>query len=269
MNNSVVIKGNKNGMILVLDKNIEFEELKRCLIEKFTSASKFFEKANMAIAFEGRDLSAVQEKELLDVIAENTELNIVCVIDNDEVRQLQFKSAVDSVIPTATATPAASVTTANAVSNTVSNAASKAPSNVAQVAYEQIQPKTSQDIIVQNDLFYKGTLRSGQVLESEGSIVILGDVNPGGKIVANGNIVILGCLKGNAFAGAIGDVDAFVVALEMDPMQIQIGEVIARCSDGAGTKTKVKVQEPKIAYVEAGNIYIEKFDKEVLSDIRL
>jgi len=116
--------------------------------------------------------------------------------------------------------------------------------------------------------FYKGTLRSGQVLESESSIIILGDVNPGGKVIAKGNVVVLGSLKGNIFAGAGGDEDAFVVAIEMDPMQIRIGSVIARCSDST-TKSKLKKSEAKIAYVEEGNIYIEKLEKDVLSDIRV
>lgn len=244
MNNSVVIKGNKNGIVLVLDPQAEFQKIKDGLIEKFAAGSKFFEKGNMAITFEGRDISSVEERELLDIISEKSELNIVCIIDNDEIRQENFRKAVDSVVS------AESVTAAK-----INNA-----------AYDT--PVLQQDIIVRNDIFYKGTLRSGQVLESEGSAVVLGDVNPGGKVVANGNIVILGCLKGNAFAGASGDSDAFVMALEMDPMQIQIAEVIARCSDGT-KKSKNKAQEPKIAYVEDGNIYIEKFEKEVLSDIRL
>ena len=34
--------------------------------------------------------------------------------------------------------------------------------------------------------FYKGTLRSGQVIECKTSIVVLGDVNPGAKIIAKG-----------------------------------------------------------------------------------
>lgn len=223
MNNSVVIKGNKNGIVVVLDENMPFDELKGCIVEKFTSASKFFENANMAISFEGRKLSDNEEREVLDVIAKETDLNIVCVIDNDELRQQYFKKAVDNKIAEVTA---------------------------------------------HSGQFYKGTLRSGQVLESESSIVILGDVNPGGKVIAKGNVVVLGSLKGNIFAGAGGDEDAFVVAIEMDPMQIRIGTVIARCSDSA-TKSKFKKGEAKIAYVEDGNIYIEKLEKDVLSDIRL
>ena len=50
-------------------------------------------------------------------------------------------------------------------------------------------------------MFYKGTLRSGQVFESDGSVVVLGDVNPGGKVVAKGSVIVLGSLKGNIFAG--------------------------------------------------------------------
>ncbi|MBQ8814318.1 MAG: septum site-determining protein MinC [Lachnospiraceae bacterium] len=113
--------------------------------------------------------------------------------------------------------------------------------------------------------FYKGTLRSGQVLESETSIVILGDVNPGSKVIAVGNIVVLGALKGTAWAGITGNENAFVVALEMNPVQIRIGDVIARSTDKK-QKTK-KTTEPQIAFVEAGNIYIDTLCKEVLNEI--
>jgi septum site-determining protein MinC len=118
--------------------------------------------------------------------------------------------------------------------------------------------------------FYKGTLRSGQVLESEGSLIVLGDVNPGGRIIAAGNVIVLGSLRGNVVAGVNGNENCFVVALEMNPMQIKIGEIIARSSDSAPKKKgKIKGVEPKIAYVEEGNIYIEDLEQEVLEDIRI
>ena len=122
-------------------------------------------------------------------------------------------------------------------------------------------------------MFYKGTLRSGQVFESDGSVVVLGDVNPGGKVVAKGSVIVLGSLKGNIFAGVDGNENAFVVALEMSPMQIKIGEIIARSSD-TGTKitkgrNKTKVIEPKIAYVYDQNIYIEDLEQNALDDICL
>lgn len=112
--------------------------------------------------------------------------------------------------------------------------------------------------------FYKGTLRSGQVIECETSLVVLGDVNPGAKIVAKGNIVVLGSLKGNAYAGAAGDENAFVAALDMDPVQIKIGNIIGRSEDKGpltAIKNRKKVMEPQIALVSQESILIEPITK--------
>lgn len=223
MSNSVIIKGNKYGIVVVLDEHSEFDVLKKELAEKFQSASKFFDKANMAISFEGRKLSQNEERELLSIISQNSDLNIVCVIDTDEMREKYFKKVVEEKL-------------------------------------EELSSHTGQ--------FYKGTLRSGQMLESESSIIILGDVNPGAKVIAKGNVIILGSLKGNIYAGAGGNEDAFVVALEMAPIQIRIGEIIARSSDESGLR-KALSNDAMIAYVDEGHIYIGKLDKENLTDIRL
>lgn len=123
-------------------------------------------------------------------------------------------------------------------------------------------------------IFYKGTLRSGQVFESASSVIILGDVNPGGRVIAKGSVIVLGTLKGNITAGADGNENAFVVALDMDPMQIKIGSVIARSQDEVPVKKKKKFEkkpavEPKIAYVDDGHIYIEDLNSDIISDIRI
>ena len=123
--------------------------------------------------------------------------------------------------------------------------------------------------------FYKGTLRSGQLLESETSIIVLGDVNVGAKVVAAGNIIVLGALKGTVYAGANGNGNAFVVALDMDPMQIRIAETIARKADEMIKKNHKKFSlrksaplvEPQIAYVQEDNIYIEPITREVLQEM--
>ncbi|MGN0505539.1 MAG: septum site-determining protein MinC [Lachnospiraceae bacterium] len=114
--------------------------------------------------------------------------------------------------------------------------------------------------------FHKGNLRSGQVLETETSIIILGDVNPGASVVSKGNIIILGSLKGTAFAGASGSHNCFVVAMGMQPMQIRIADIIARSPDHPAEE---ETHEPKIAFLEDGNIYIEPLSKSVLNDIKL
>lgn len=113
--------------------------------------------------------------------------------------------------------------------------------------------------------FYKGTLRSGQVLEFDTSIVILGDINAGAQVVSAGNVVVLGKLLGNVYAGASGRNNSFVVALQMYPTQIRIGDVIARSPD---ERRKIET-EAKIAFSQDGNIYIEPLDRNVLKDISL
>jgi septum site-determining protein MinC len=221
MNNSVIIKGNKYGIIVVLDAQMEYEELRDKIAEKFRDSAKFFDKAQMAISFEGRKLTNEEQRDILNIIAEETELHVVCVIDNDTEKEEVFKKALDEKLLE--------------LSNTTGQ-------------------------------FYKGNLRSGQVLESETSIIVMGDVNPGARIVSKGNIIVLGSLKGTVFAGATGNTNSFVLALDMNPVQIRIADTIARSPD---RPVKASPKEVKIAFLEDGNIYIEPLNKEVLNDINL
>lgn len=117
--------------------------------------------------------------------------------------------------------------------------------------------------------FYKGTLRSGQVLDVESSVVILGDVNPGAKVLAKGNIVILGALRGTAYAGTSGNEESFVAAMYMDPIQIKIGDVIGRKSDGMMMYRKIdkNTVQPTIATVEAGVIVMSEITKGILNSL--
>ena len=127
-----------------------------------------------------------------------------------------------------------------------------------------------QDVADNTGEFYKGTLRSGQVLKCDTSIVIIGDVNPGAKIIAKGNIVILGSLKGNAYAGAAGDESCFVTALDMDPVQIKIGNVIGRSADRGpweAIRNRHRTMDPQIALVSKGNIMIEPITHGLLKKI--
>ena len=74
--------------------------------------------------------------------------------------------------------------------------------------------------------FHKGSLRSGQRLEFEGSLVIIGDVNAGAEVIAGENIVVLGNLRGLAHAGAKGNKQAIVAAHRIDTHQLRIANII-------------------------------------------
>ena len=91
-------------------------------------------------------------------------------------------------------------------------------------------------------------------------------------MISKGNIVVLGALKGNAYAGANGNEQAFVAALEMEPIQIKIGDVIGRSADKVQNvkrrgKKKPIPAEPQVAIVKDGNIYIEPITKGLLNNI--
>ncbi|MGL6130050.1 MAG: septum site-determining protein MinC [Fusobacteriaceae bacterium] len=114
--------------------------------------------------------------------------------------------------------------------------------------------------------FHKGTLRSGHSLEFDGNVVVLGDVNPGAVIKSKGNVVVLGYLNGTVYAGNEEGSDAFIGAFSLNPIQIKIGQVIAKNpSTNVLDVNKVKkTLDFEVAYLKDGNIFVEKFNKTTL-----
>ena len=104
-------------------------------------------------------------------------------------------------------------------------------------------------------LYHRGTLRGGQALQHVGNIVVVGDVNPGAELVASGDILVFGALRGTAHAGAQGDFEARVGALELAPTQLRIATLIA-ASDG-----RRHAREPEEAYVIEQRIVIAPFGR--------
>ena len=92
-------------------------------------------------------------------------------------------------------------------------------------------------------------------------------------IASKGNIIVLGALLGSVYAGAGGNENAFVMALELDPVQIRIADTIARAPDKVGKalwkREKEQAKEPKIAFRSGDNIFIEPVSRTVLNDIKL
>lgn len=83
-----------------------------------------------------------------------------------------------------------------------------------------------QEVSTSETKFHRGSLRSGQKMEEEGSIVILGDVNSGAEVVAADNIVVLGALRGLAHAGAKGNTKAIISAGKLDTVQLRIANIV-------------------------------------------
>lgn len=100
--------------------------------------------------------------------------------------------------------------------------------------------------------YHRGSLRNGQTLEFDGSLVVLGDINPGAVIKATGNIIILGQLRGMAHAGCQGMTDAFIAAVYMAPVQLRIADIITRFPD----ENKKGEKPAEYAFVQDGQIFV-------------
>lgn len=220
--NSVIIKSNKYGLIVILDDKIPFQDLLLDVADKFRESGNFFKNAKMAVTFRGRVLNRAQEKELVETIVNHCGIHILCIVDEDAVNEEHYRRIMDSAL---------------------------------------------EEHAKDDGFFYRGTLRSGQILESETSIVIIGDVASGASVVSKGNIIILGSCRGTAYAGATGNRDCFVAALILKPVQIRIADKAVR---SAITKREDRTEykmEPKIAYIKGEHIYVKSITQEVLGEL--
>lgn len=141
MKEPVLLKGNNFGLTIVLDDKIEFEELLTIIAKKFVEAAKFFNtKTQVVLKIEGRVLSVEETERVLETISENSSLSIAYVMEGDQVLETKFKKVIEE---------------------------------------RSIRLKESQNESrlksggVSFGQFYQGTLRSGQSLESDASVVVL------------------------------------------------------------------------------------------------
>lgn len=248
MSKDIIIKHNKYGIELLLDDKVPFEELLSGIADKFQESSSFFKNAKLAIAFKGRELSEQEILQIVDTITDNSSVQIICIMENDTPMEAAMKEKLETY-------------NQQLMQVEVQNQLMSMPE-------EPIQYMGNASIVSD---FYIGNLRSGQVLECASSITLVGDVNPGAKIISEGNIVVLGALKGNAHAGVTGNDNCFIFALNMSPIQLQIGQYYAKSPDKVAEKKRFgrKKKEndegysPTIARAKDGNIYIEPMNKKL------
>lgn len=106
-----------------------------------------------------------------------------------------------------------------------------------------------QEVAISETKFHRGSLRSGQRIETEGSIVIIGDVNSGAEVIASDNIVVVGNLRGLAHAGAKGNKNAIIAAGRLDSVQLRISNIVKeidRDEEIAHKQAYIFVQDDKI-----------------------
>ena len=102
--------------------------------------------------------------------------------------------------------------------------------------------------------FLRRTVRSGQVINYTGNIVIIGDVNPGSEIFAAGNIIVLGSLKGDVHAGVNGNDKSIIAAFRLEPKVLQIANIMTRAPEN-----DEKPDYPEVAKIKGNTIIVEPY----------
>ncbi len=115
-----------------------------------------------------------------------------------------------------------------------------------------IKKAFDREIATSETKFHRGSLRSGQKLETEGSLVIIGDVNSGAEVVASDNIIVLGNLRGLAHAGAKGNKQAIIAAGLLDTVQIRISNIVREID-----RDEEPMHKQAYVYVHDNKIIIE------------
>ena len=102
--------------------------------------------------------------------------------------------------------------------------------------------------------FIRKTVRSGQSINYNGNIVIIGDVNSGAEVYATGNVIVLGRVRGKVSAGTNGNSKAIIAAFLLQPELLKISNVIAMSPDEIE-----KPSYPELAKVKDGTIIVEPY----------
>lgn len=214
----IVFKGNSEGLVIVIPEDYSFEQAMEEIDNKVSSAARFFKGAKIKVTYRGLTLNGAQEEAIRWVLDEKSGAFIESFSKDDESRQATMiaKQPKQNPVPTR------------------------------KLFFAGVDEG--------NCKFVRSTIRSGTRIQYDGNVVIIGDVNPGGEIVASGNVVVLGTLRGMVHAGADGNRDSFIYALNLRPTQIRIAEAIARMPEGNDDNSI----RPEIATVKEGTIEVEQ-----------
>ncbi len=150
------------------------------------------------------------------------------------------------------------------------SAPSDSPVAEADETYETEERDDTSDpeVILAPPYIFRGTLRSGQVFRHAGTIMLIGDVNPGAEVISGGDIFVWGRLRGIVHAGAMGNERAVVCAIDFEPIQLRIAGYIAMSPKAVSNEPgrwfwrRNAVEKPEVARVMGKQIVVDVWDRE-------
>ena len=119
---------------------------------------------------------------------------------------------------------------------------------------ERKENKTFHGIHEGRTKFIKKTIRSGQIVNFQGNVVIIGDVSSGAEVQAAGNVIVLGVLKGNVYAGNTGNKHAIIAAYVLQPQILRIANIMTRSPDD-----EIRPSYPEVAKIKDKSIIVEPY----------
>jgi septum site-determining protein MinC len=276
MTDLVTFKGNREGLIAVLDLDADFYTVLDRFAAKLTSARDFLSGSAVSVDVGPRDLQA-EQIEALRLVLEHNNLRLRRILAGpsfseeqpqgvQEVKQVEQEAVREQTTghsrkrksrrTAAAAEQADSVSAADGATDSVGEQQTGETREEIPVISMKTPVAPRADIISQEQtILIQRTVRSGQRVFYGGNVVVLGDVNPGAEIVAGGNIICKGTFRGIAHAGAMGEYNSVVAALRLEPSQLRIAEFITRAPDGDFSQSS----QPEIARVQDGVVIIEHY----------
>ncbi len=272
MKDSILIKGNSHGLSVHVNEDASFDIIKNELKEKLKAARNFFGANKVTLTFQGKALTSPETDELVEAFNTCSDLDILYVSDENDLALEMEKvigdklrsHVIESITQEVSASKQADIDRLSKELESLREDKERLEQQV-----ESLTTNKERALSLQEEdkvTFHHSTLRSGQQIIVKHSVIIMGDVNNGARIEAGGNVIVLGRLKGVVHAGLKGSDSAYIIALNMNPVQLRINEAYGRAADdNRGEQTS---PEPKIAFIDDGRIAIEKIDNRVLKEIR-
>jgi septum site-determining protein MinC len=224
MTDPITIKGIRDGLLVTLGDGETWPATSRVLLTRIDQATDFFKGARLALAIGGRALSAADLGRLRDDLSERN-VSLWAVL-SDSPLTIKSAQALGLNVALPTSTPA---------------------------RRDQPEPEVDSEVERQEAAYVRRTLRSGRSVRHPGHVIVVGDVNPGSEIVADGDVIVWGRLRGTVHAGAGGDTQAVVCALDLSPTQLRIASCIAISPSRKGEP------RPEMARIKDGQIVAERW----------
>lgn len=231
MTDSIVIKGIKQGVLVQLSDDPDWPTLLADLASQIDQRGSFFRGAQWVVDINERSIGQSAIRELQEILA-TREVEMLALLTRSEetlnaARRLNLVTDLNE-IPT-------------------SNHHKQVPVEVEEEGY--VLPPMDSEEYGTGGVLIKRTLRSGRTVRSGGHVVVIGDVNSGAEIIAVGDIVVWGKVRGVVHAGADGDENAVVCALDLAPTQLRIASLIT-----VPPQDKRRKPSPEMARINNGQI---------------